>query len=172
MKRRLSLNIAVALGAVAAICAVSSLAATYKWLDENGRVVYGDTPPAGVKAERLSTSVPPADPNAVRDMVTKDAEIRKRQQQRVDDEAKEEKSRAEVNLIRRQCQQAAGRVRSLREDANVYRFDDKGQRVYLDAAAREEAIAQNQKIMRDIGCTPAISSGPATGGTASSGPAR
>jgi hypothetical protein len=167
MKRRFSLTAAVALGVVAALFAAPSLAATYKWLDENGRVVYGDTPPAGVKAERLSTSVAPADPNAVRDMATKDAEIRKRQQQRVEDEAKEEKGRAEVNLIRRQCQQAAGRVRSLREDANVYRFNDKGEREYLDTAAREEAIAQNQKIMRDIGCTPAI-----TSGQASSGPAR
>ena len=157
MKRPMSSLATIAIAAAAVLCASSSLAALYKWVDENGRVSYGDTPPAGVKAERLTTTVAPADPNAVRDMATKDAEMRKRQQQRADDAAKEEKSRADMNLARRQCQQAAGRVKSLREDANVYRYNDKGERVYLDAAAREAEIAQNQKIMRDIGCTPAIS---------------
>ena len=143
-------------GVIAALYAASALAVTYKWLDENGRVVYGDTPPAGVKAERLNTTVPPTDPNAVRDLATKDAELRKRQQQRIDDAAKEEKARTDANLVRRQCQQAVGRVKTLREDANVYTYNDKGERVYLEGAAREEAIAQNQKVMRDLGCTPAM----------------
>jgi len=156
MRPSVSLFAAVGFAVAAALCAAPALAVTYKWLDENGRVVYGDTPPAGVKAERLNTPVAPADPNAVRDLATKDAELRKRQQQRVDDAAKEDKNRADANLIRRQCQQAVGRVKTLREDANVYSYNDKGERVYLDAAARQEAIAQNQKIMRDLNCTPAI----------------
>ena len=155
-RQRVSLFAAFAFSPVTALCATPSLAALYKWVDENGRVNYGDTPPAGVKAERLNATVAPADPNAVRDLATKDAEIRKRQQQRADDEAKEEKSRADINLMRRQCQQAIGRVKSLREDPNVFRYNEKGERVYLDAAMREAEIAQNQKIMRDIGCTPAI----------------
>lgn len=131
-------------------------AVTYKWLDENGRVVYGDTPPPGVKAERINAALPPADPNAVRDMAAKDAEFRKNAQARADAEAKAEKDRADANLRRSQCQQALGQIKSLREDGNVYRFDEKGEKVLLDSAARESAIAQNQKIMREIGCTPAI----------------
>ena len=55
-----------------------------------------------------------------------------------------------------QCQQAIGRVKTLREDANVYRYDEKGDKVFFDAAARENSIAENQKLMRDLGCTPAI----------------
>jgi hypothetical protein len=148
----------------AAWAAMPVAAATYKWLDENGRVVYGDTPPPGVKAERLNAALPPADPNAVRDMAAKDAEFRKNAQARVDEEAKAEKDRADANLRRSQCQQALGQMKSLREGGNVYRFDEKGEKVPLDAAARESAIAQNQKIMRDIGCTPAINApaGPST----------
>jgi len=155
------------LAACAAACAATPVAAaTYKWLDENGRVVYGDTPPPGVKAERLNVTVPsPEDPNAVRDMAAKDAEFRKNAQARVDEQAKAEKDRADANLRRSQCQQALGQIKSLREDTNVYRFDEKGEKVMLDAAARESAIAQNQKIMRDIGCTPAINA-PASSSTA------
>jgi hypothetical protein len=101
--------------------------------------------------------VPPSDPNAVRDMAAKDAEMKKRQQERVDEEAKDEKSRVDQNLLRRQCQQAAGRVKTMRTDpARLYNYDEKGEKVYLDDAAREAAIAQNEKLMRDLGCTPAM----------------
>jgi Domain of unknown function (DUF4124) len=156
MKRRKSVFIAAFLGVLAALAASVAIAAMYKWVDENGRVVYGDTPPAGVKAERMNTGVAPADPSAVRDMANKDAEIKKRMQQRVDDEAKVDKDRADQNLRRSQCQQAVVRVKALREDPNVYRYNEKGERVSLDNVAREEMIAQNHKIMRDLGCTPAI----------------
>ena len=97
-----------------------------------------------------------ADPAAVRDLANKDAEIRKRQQQREEDSTKQEKNLADANLRRTQCQQALGRNKSLKDDANVYRYNEKGERVYLNAAMREESIAQNQKLMRDLGCTPGI----------------
>jgi len=156
MKLRKSVIIAAAVGAAVALAGTAASAAMYKWVDENGRIAYGDTPPAGVKAERMNAGPAPADPAAVRDLATKDAEIRKRMQQRTDDDAKVEKDRVAENLRRTQCQQAVGRVRSLRQDANVYRYDEKGEKVFLDVAARENAIAENNKLMRDLGCTPAI----------------
>ncbi len=156
MKLPKSWMAAAGFGVVAAFAASTSIAVMYKWVDENGRVSYGDTPPVGVKAERMSSGPAPADPAAVRDLATKDAEIRKRMQQRTDDDAKVQNDRVAENLRRTQCQQAVGRVRSLRQDANVFRYNEKGDREYLDAAARENAIAENQKLMREIGCTPAI----------------
>jgi hypothetical protein len=155
MKLRKSMIAAAVFGAIAALAGSASIAAMYKWVDENGRVAYGDTPPAGVKAERMSTG-PAADPAAVRDLATKDAELRKRMQQRTDDDAKVDKDRADLNLKRSQCQQAVGRIKSLRQDPNVYRYDEKGDKKFLDTAARENAIAENNKLMRDLGCTPAI----------------
>ena len=156
MKLRNSAIAAAVFGVIAAIAGSAASAAMYKWVDENGRTAYGDTPPAGVKAERINSGPAPADPAAVRDMATKDAEVRKRMQQRSDDEAKAQKDRVDENLRRTQCQQAAGRVKSLRQDANVYRYNEKGEKVFLDTAARENAIAENNKLMREIGCTPAI----------------
>jgi uncharacterized protein DUF4124 len=156
MKLRKSLIFAGIFGVIAALAGSASMAVMYKWVDENGRVAYGDTPPAGVKAERMSSGPGPADPAAVRDMATKDAELRKRMQQRTDDEAKVDKDRVAQNLRLTQCQQAVGRVKSLRQDPNVYRYNEKGDKVFLDTAARENAIAENNKLMRDLGCTPAI----------------
>jgi hypothetical protein len=154
MSLRKMLSLAVC---AASLAALPASAALYKWTDANGGVVYGDTPPPGVKAERITVTTSPADPNAVRDMAAKDAELRKLQQQRADDAAKEQKSVADQNLLRRQCQQAAGRLRAMRQEgASVYAYDEKGEKVTLDEAGKQAAIAQNEKLMRDIGCTPAI----------------
>jgi len=88
MKLRTALIFAAGLAVFFALATTASHAILYKWIDENGRVVYGDQPPPGAKPEKLNASMGPADPNAVRDMATKDAEIKKRQQQRVDEAAK------------------------------------------------------------------------------------
>src|ERR1700693_4992430 len=93
-----------------AFAPLPSAAALYKWNAENGRVVYGDTPPPGVKAERVNPSVAPADPNAVRDMAAKDAQMNKRQQDRAEDETKTEKAEADARAKLDRCAQIRGRL--------------------------------------------------------------
>ena len=52
-------------------------------------MIYSDQPPPGnVKVETLNAPPPPANPNAVKDLAAKDAEIRKAKQARADEEAK------------------------------------------------------------------------------------
>ncbi len=135
-----------------ALAAATAEAVLYKWTDENGRVVYGDQPPASVKAERVNPGLGPADPGAVRSMAAKDAEIKKRQQQRADNEAKTEKEQADAKKKVDMCVQARGRIRTLREDANVYRFNEKGEKVFFEPAERQKAITDNEKLMRDLNC--------------------
>lgn len=152
MNLRKSLWLVAFCGAAAMLAAASVQAVLYKWTDENGRVVYGDQPPASAKAERVNPGIAPADPSAVRSMAAKDADIKKRQQQRADDEAKAEKDQAEAKKKADMCAQARGRIRTLREDANVYRFNEKGEKVFFEPAQRQKAIADNEKLMRDLNC--------------------
>jgi hypothetical protein len=159
MKARISLLIAASFGVATLLAAPASLAALYKWLDENGRVVYGDTPPAGAKADRISASAPPADPGAVRDMASKDAELKKRQQQRAEDATKADKDQADLVRKRAQCQQARNNILTLRNGGNVYRYNEKGERVFFEAADRERAITENQVLIRDLGCVQATGPG-------------
>jgi hypothetical protein len=149
-----SLFIAAALGLIAALVSLDSGAVLYKWTDENGRTVYGDQPPPGAKPERLNASVAPADPNAVREMANKDAEIKKRQQQRVDDATKVEKEQQDAKKKLDQCVQARGRIKTLREDVAVYRYNEKGEKTFYQPADREKAINENQKTLRDLNCPP------------------
>lgn len=42
-------------------CSLAASAGVYRWVDENGKVHYGDRPPA--QAEQLNPPPPPADPD-------------------------------------------------------------------------------------------------------------
>jgi hypothetical protein len=152
MKLRTSLFFAAGLGAFMALATTASHAILYKWMDENGHVAYGDQPPPGAKPEKLNTSIGAADPNAVRDMASKDAEIKKRQQQRADDAAKTAKDEVDARKKYDQCIQARGRIKTLQGDVAVFRYNEKGERSFYEPAERDRAIADNQKLMRDLNC--------------------
>jgi hypothetical protein len=149
----------------AALAALPAAAALYKWTDENGRTVYGDTPPPGVKAERISVAAPPGDPGAVRDMAAKDAELRKRAQARADEEAKAEKATADDKARLERCVQIRGRMQTLRSGVPVYRFNEAGEKVYYNAAETEKAIAETDRALRDNNCAPVSAAPSGTTGT-------
>jgi Domain of unknown function (DUF4124) len=158
MKLRQSLLRAALVALLASMMTSTSFATLYKWTDENGRTVYGDQPPPTAKSERLNPGVAPADPNAVRDLANKDAEMKKRAQQRADDAAKADKDQAEAKRKLDICTQSRGRIRTMRDATPVYKYDEKGDKVYYEAVDREKAIAESEKNLRDLNCPPAPSS--------------
>jgi erythromycin esterase-like protein len=133
-------------------------AALYKWTDEKGGTVYGDTPPPGVKAERISAGVAPGDPNAVREMASKDAQIKKLQDDRAANEAKAEKAATDAKAKLDRCVQLRGRLQTLKSSAPVYKYDENGSKVYYDAAERDQAVADTLKVLNDLDC-PSASAG-------------
>jgi hypothetical protein len=149
MKWRISLAIALC---TLSLAAAPVLAALYKWTDENGRTVYGDTPPAGVKAEKVNAPTSPADPNAVRDMAAKDAQIKARQRARAEEDAKAEKTQADAKAKLERCAQLRGNIQTMRSGAAVYKFNDKGEKIYLEAADRERSIADSETQLRNLNC--------------------
>ena len=154
-------SILIAAACAAAWAALPAAAATYKWLDENGRVVYGDTPPPGVKAERIDLAVPPPNPNAVRDLANKDAELKKRAQDRTEADTSAAKAAADDRAVAERCVQARGRMATLRNESRLYRYNEKGEQVTMDAAERERAIAETDRYMRDLNCAPVAAGAPA-----------
>src|SRR5438045_3144738 len=96
---------------VAAAFAAAASAQAYKWVDKDGKVRYGDTPPPGVKATPLKTPSGPTAPpppssgtEAKKDGTAKkddkplspEAAFRKRQQERDEANQKAEKERADA----------------------------------------------------------------------------
>ncbi len=66
-----------------------------------------------VKVESINAPPPPADPNAVKDLANKEAELQKKKQVRADDDAKANKARVEANMRREECDRARGQAIAL-----------------------------------------------------------
>ena len=146
-----------ALVLMTALVASTASAALYKWVDANGRVVYSDQPPMGnVKTAVIGAAPPAANPDAVKEMATREAEFKKRQTDRVEDARKAEKSRADQTKLATLCAQARAQAAGLRRaDVTMYRLNEKGERVVLDEAGRKSEADRLDQMMRERNCPPA-----------------
>ena len=145
MKRALAIVFALAVASTA-------WAQAYKWVDKDGKVRYGDTPPPGVKATPMKTpSGPTPPPAAQKDAGKKDekpltpeAAFRKRQQEREEAEQKAQKEAADASAKRANCESSQQVLRTLQSGQRVTRTDATGERVYLEDAERDKAIQRAQ----------------------------
>jgi hypothetical protein len=118
-------------------------AAQYKWVDKNGKLQYGDTPPPGVSASALrppsavsQPEAPAKTDDARKGPLTtaeKDAEFRKRQQEAEKDRQKQAQAQQQAEDKRENCSRAQEALRTL-ESGRVTRTDAKGERHFLDDA--------------------------------------
>lgn len=132
-------------------------ATLYKWVDANGRVVYSDQPPMGnIRADVVGAGAPSANPDAVKDMATKDAEFKKRQTDRAEDSKKSEKARTDAQKLAALCSQARTQAAGLRSaDVAMFRLNEKGERVLLDDAGRKIEADRLEQFARERKCPPA-----------------
>jgi hypothetical protein len=141
--------------------AAGAMAQQYKWVDKDGRVQYGDTPPPGVKAQPLRGPQPPiSQPSAAEKkddasaagkgpMTTaeKDADFRKRQQETDKDRQKQAQASQAAEDKRENCSRAQETQRSL-ETGRVTRTDAKGERYYLDERQIASETAKARQLVQ------------------------
>jgi hypothetical protein len=141
--------------------ATAATAQHYKWVDQNGRVQYGDTPPPGVKATPLRGAQPPIsqpsmpekkdDPSAAGKgpMTTaeKDADFRKRQQEAEKDRQKQAQANEAAEGKRDNCTRAQEMQRTL-QTGRVSRTDAKGERYYLDEGQLASESAKARQLVQ------------------------
>jgi len=128
----------IAIGILLAIPLLASAQTMYKWVDQNGRVTYSDQPPVGEVRSKETIAVPgPAASGAARQLSAQDTQFKKRQ----DDTQKAQALAAKKEEADRQkadnCGRARGELRALRDNAPIARLTESGERVLLDAGARE-----------------------------------
>jgi Skp family chaperone for outer membrane proteins len=138
--RRVRAPLAAALALAALFAAVSAGAALYKWTDANGRVVYSDQPPAGdVKVETISGPPPPANPNAVREMVGKETEIKKQQSDSAENAKKTAQARTDSEKLANSCRDWRAEITRLAANQIIlFRINEKGEQVLMDDAERRK----------------------------------
>ena len=131
-----------------ALAAQAALAQVFKWVDENGRVHYGEKPPAGAKA---STVKPPAStsgtPAAPQDLQSQEREFRGRQIRKREDDDREAVQEANRKAM---CSYSKDRL-AIAERAVLYRME-KGERVlYSDAEQKAEIESRRAAVTRYCG---------------------
>jgi hypothetical protein len=150
--RLLGAALLLATAAVLFLAAQPAGAALYKWTDANGRVIYSDQPPTGnFKVETIEGPPPPANPNAVKELANKEAELKQNKMLRADEETKAAKAKVDVEKKREQCGRVRGQVTMMQNDQNVllFRSNDKGEPVYMDDAARRKERDQLEGWLRE-----------------------
>jgi uncharacterized protein DUF4124 len=142
--------------AVGLAFAATALAQQYKWVDQDGKVRYGDTPPPGAQATPLKppVSAPAAPaPAAKKDggtpELSPEAAFRKRQQERQEKDEKSAKERADAETKRVNCEQSQASLRTLQSGQRISSTDAAGERVFIDDAERAKEIERTQRAVSD-----------------------
>lgn len=141
-------------------CATGAAAQAYRWVDKDGKVRYGDTPPPGVQARQLQlpksggASVAPAAPDAAAKAAKKgpltpaeqEKDYRKRQADAQKAAAKAEQEQKDAQTRIDNCNRAQAALRTLQTGQRVVTTDARGERYYLndEEIARQTAVAQQQ----------------------------
>jgi uncharacterized protein DUF4124 len=139
--------------------AATALAQQYKWVDQDGKVRYGDIPPPGVQATPLRPSVsapaapaapaPAAKGDAGTTALSPEAAFRKRQQEQQEKEAKSAKERADAETKRVNCGQAQASLRTLQSGQRISTTNADGERVFIGDEERAKEIERTQRAVND-----------------------
>ncbi|OQA33961.1 MAG: hypothetical protein BWY57_00869 [Betaproteobacteria bacterium ADurb.Bin341] len=156
----MKIRLQIALGfLVAATTLSAALAQTYKWKDEKGQTVIGDTPPphsskakksggdssAAANQASASTEKPAAAETAAKNAPPKNAaekemEFKKRQLEAKEKADKEAKEQEDAAKRKENCAQAQQAVRTLESSPRIATVNEKGEREYFDEQKRQAEI--------------------------------
>jgi hypothetical protein len=139
--------------------ASTAFAQMYKWVDKDGKVHYGNTPPPGsktssVKAPQSSASAAPAPASAAKDAkkpltaAEQEQEYRKRQEDaakagkkaELEQQAKSEKGEA--------CARTREYLATLQSGQRIARTNPSGERYYMDENQVAQETAKAQQAMQ------------------------
>ena len=138
--------------------AAVATAQQFRWVDKNGKVQYGDAPPASVKATPLKAPAgPSAQPSAPEAKDGKDAKkaltpeeaFRKRQEDAKKAEAKAAEQAAEDRTRKENCSAAQARLRDLESGIRIATTNEKGERAFIDDEARKVQTESARKSVAE-----------------------
>lgn len=122
----------------------------YRWTDAEGRVHFGDRPPAGTGEALPLTSrpTPPAPaPDAGARRQRQEQLLRAFETERRERAEQAAAARAETARRERNCRSARERLEGVRSAAYLFRRDGSGERVILDDAERAAAEAETEALV-------------------------
>ncbi len=135
-----------------ALLALNAHAGLNKWVDEEGKVHYSDTPPPDVKTQSVrslsgkgQTEAPAS--YSPKSYTEREAELKKSKLEKEEASKKNAQQDAAAETRKRNCETARQHARALEEGARVYNYDQNGERVYLDDDARTQRLEEARKTI-------------------------
>jgi hypothetical protein len=118
----------------------------YKWVDDKGRIQYGERPPLGVTASplRQEATPGPAKPPAQEDLKQKEQDFKRRQ---IEEAEARDKAFADAEVRRRDCALARTRLEQLERNPRPFRTVG-GSRVYYTEAEREAELSSRRVAVK------------------------
>jgi hypothetical protein len=146
------------------LAAAAAHAQGYKWIDKDGHVQYGDTPPPGVKATPLGPPPPPvstqspssagdggaaAAPKGPLTPAQQELEFRRRIKEAQEAAAKADKERQAAEDKKQNCANAQEALRTLESGQRIMRTDQSGERYFISDQQRAADEARARKAVSD-----------------------
>jgi hypothetical protein len=124
--------------------AFSVHAGVYKWVDENGKVHYGDQPKATQPAveidiEDTAVTVPAFGGDDLSRDEKRERLLEAMQEDRIEKQEMLEQQKAIREQNRRKCNSYRDRMRHYERASGLYKLDDNGDRVYMSDVDRARA---------------------------------
>ena len=143
------------LALVMALACSAAQAQAFRWVDKDGKVRYGDSPPPGVKATPMkmpgSAAPAPAPGPAAKDAkgaakapADPAQAFNERQAKGKEDAAKAEKERVDAETRRKNCERSQGFLKSLEAGQRISTTNSQGERAFLDDAGRQAQIEETR----------------------------
>jgi hypothetical protein len=139
-----------------ALLPVSGLAQVYSWKDANGKIHYGDRPPAERQADsRKLAAPPPVDVEGIRSANAEKQLVEREKQQKAKESAsKAEEDQTATRQREENCRQAKSSLAALESGQIRFTMNAKGERTALDGATREAELGKARSSV-DSWCKPA-----------------
>ena len=143
------------------LCTVAALpvqAQTYQWKDSSGRTVISDSPPPGAnKSTRTMGGAAPVEAKQASDTAAsepkstaeKDLDFKKRQQEAKEKAEKTAKEQTATAEKAENCRRAQSNLTALEAGQPMATIDASGQRVVMDAGAREQELAHTRRVVAE-----------------------
>jgi hypothetical protein len=111
----------------------------YKWVDAQGRVTYSDQPPpaANTRSQETVKVVTPVNTDAAKELARQDTAFRKRQEDAAKKVSEQTKKEQQEAAKAEACVRARGDLRAIRSNVPIAKMSESGERVVLDATARD-----------------------------------
>ena len=127
---------------------LASAAKVYQWVDENGVITYGESPPRGVEAREVKTYRAPSDQKAA--VKALEERVEAGRQQRESEEAKEAAQDGDQQLVSDEfCEGHRKNLKLLRESPQVMLTDpETGEDAPMSSEKRATIIKETEEALK------------------------